>query len=104
MEIFEVQDSMVIGEARWLRCKPHSSSILSGLNLVEQVVITSTCKWIEIAHICGSHFDSVVPIEGSIKDKLSKAEHAKDSCSGKTFIIDYNRVSFMCEMSCPSWA
>lgn len=86
-EIFEVTDS-VIGEARWSHFKPHSIAILSGLNLVEQIVITSTCEWMEIAHICGSHFDSVVPIETSTGDKLSKPELTKESCSGKTFVID----------------
>ena len=88
MKVFEVTDSLVVGEARWQHFKPHSVAILNGLNLVEQIAITITCEWIEIAHICGSHFDSVVPIETSTGEKLLKPELTNESCSGKTFAID----------------
>ena len=55
MEVYEVTDSYVVGEATWLRFKPHNTSLLNGLSLVKQIELTNTHKWMEIAHVTGSH-------------------------------------------------
>ena len=69
--------------------KPHNTSSLNGLSLVKQIELTNTHKWMEIAHVTGSHFDSAVPDFDQLSgEELSKPELTVNSCSGKTFVID----------------
>ena len=60
MEVYEVTASYFVGEARWLRTKPHDTSSLNGLSLVIQIALTNKHEWWKL-HVNGSHFDSVVP-------------------------------------------
>ena len=88
MEIYEVTDSLVEREARWLWFKPHNATILNGLDLTVHMTIATTLPWLELAHISGSHYDSVIPADPSAVERFAPPELTGGRTSEGPVVID----------------
>ena len=65
MDVYVVSDTYRPGKATWLKYSPDRAAMLeiekysSILNLIKKFPMITTRRWLEIAHICRCHFDSV---------------------------------------------